>query len=390
MDDSIRYAADQIADRLAAWRRHLHAHPEVSRHEEQTARFVASELRRLGYEPVEGIGGTYGLSAMLHVNDQPAIALRADMDALPIREETRLDYASTVPGVMHACGHDAHMAMLLGTAQLLAQRRDQLHRSVKLIFQGSEELAPGGAAPMIEAGILQNVAVIYGIHVWAEMALGTVGTRIGPFMASTDELRIRITGRGGHGAMPQQCVDPIVTAAHFITTIQTIVSRSVGMADHAVVSIGQIHGGTAPNVIPETIELSGTVRALHESVRATAHRRLREIAAGVGNAHDAAIDVEIQPGYPVLVNSRQGVERARDAARVIGIANDDILNLPPQGGGEDFAFYAQQVPAAFVFLGARNESKGCVYPHHHPRFNIDEDALPLGTALLTTLALNGV
>jgi amidohydrolase len=380
-------AAKEIHDQLVAWRRHLHAHPERSTKEEQTAAFLAAELRKLGYEPEERVGGTFGLLADLRVNGAPAIGLRADMDALPVTEENEVDYASTRPGVMHACGHDAHMAMLLGAAKLLSDRRDQLQRSVRFVFQPSEELFPGGAAPMIEAGALHGVGCMFGLHVWAEMPIGTLGTRVGPFMSSVDDIHIVVRGQGGHAAMPQQCVDPIPIAAEVIQALQTIASRALSMTESAVVSITQLEAGTATNIIPETVRLRGTIRTLSEATRATTRRRVREVADGVARAHGANAEVELSPGYPALVNDESMVKRVLAAAGTLGFAPDQLLDLPPQGGGEDFAYFAQRLPAAFVFVGARNEEKGCCHPHHHPRFNVDEDALSVGAALLTQLSL---
>ncbi|MBK9127355.1 MAG: amidohydrolase [Phycisphaerales bacterium] len=373
---------------LLHWRRHLHAHPELSGHEANTATYVAAALREMGLEPRERVGGMYGLTVDLGPAGGPCVALRADMDALPIQEQTGLPYASRTPGVMHACGHDAHTAMLLGAARLLSARRGELARPVRLIFQPAEEQPPGGAKPMIDAGVLDGVERVYGLHIWSEMPVGTLGTRAGVFMASTDELDIVIRGRGGHAAMPQQCVDPIVAASQVVVALQSITSRSIAMTDSAVVSITQFNGGTASNIIPEEVRLAGTVRTLSEATRAAVLRRLREIVEGVARAHGAEARVEVGAGYPALVNDAAAVESALRAARGLGIASESILQLAAQGGGEDFAYYARRVPSAFVFLGARNEAKGCVFAHHHPRFNIDEDALPLGAALLAALALS--
>ncbi len=373
---------------LLHWRRHLHAHPELSGHEANTASYVAAALREMGLEPRARVGGMYGLTVDLGPAGGPCVALRADMDALPIQEQTGLPYASRTPGVMHACGHDAHTAMLLGAARLLSARRGELARPVRLIFQPAEEQPPGGAKPMIDAGVLDGVERVYGLHIWSEMPVGTLGTRAGVFMASTDELDIVIRGRGGHAAMPQQCVDPIVAASQVVVALQSITSRSIAMTDSAVVSITQFNGGTASNIIPEEVRLAGTVRTLSEATRAAVLRRLREIVEGVARAHGAEARVEVGAGYPALVNDAAAVESALRAARGLGIASESILQLAAQGGGEDFAYYARRVPSAFVFLGARNEAKGCVFAHHHPRFNIDEDALPLGAALLAALALS--
>lgn len=384
---TLRSAAGELSEQLIAWRRHLHAHPELSGEEEATAAFVAARLREIGLEPQERIGGTHGVTATLEAGRGPAVALRADMDALPIQEENDLPYRSERPGVMHACGHDAHVAMLLGAAQLLVARRDELRRPVRFIFQPSEESPPGGAKPLVAAGVLDGVASIYGLHIWSEMPCGTLGTRAGPFMAGVTNLRVVFEGRGGHAAMPQQCIDPIVVLAEFVLAAQTVVSRSLAMTDSAVVSITRVQAGTTHNVIPPRAEAVGTIRSLSEGVMATATRRLREIAEGLAHAHGAAVEIAFQPGYPPLVNDAGAVSAALDAARELGWSEAQLLTLAAQGGAEDFAYYAAEVPAAFLFLGARNEEKECRYPHHHPRFNIDEAALPLGAALLARVAL---
>ena len=388
MPHTLAEAAREMAAQLVTWRRHIHAHPELSGQEEQTARFVTAELRRIGYQPVERVGRTFGVTARLDAGSGEAVAVRADMDALPVTEETGVEFASRNPGVMHACGHDAHVAMLLGAAQLLAQQKGKLRHPVVLIFQPSEETSPGGALPMIEAGVLDGVARIFGLHVWSEMPLGTLGTRVGPFMSAVSNIEITVTGKGGHAAMPQQCIDPIIVAAETVLALQTAVSRSIAMTDNAVVSVTQVHAGTANNVLPGTAALGGTIRTLSEAVRSTVETRVREIAVGVAQAHGATAAVEIRRGYPALINDRLTVERALAAARSLGFPEDRLLTLPAQGGGEDFAYYAQKAPAAFLFLGARNDAKGCNHPHHHPRFNIDEDALPLGAALLAQFALH--
>lgn len=382
-----RAAAGQLAEQLTAWRRHFHAHPELSGQEEQTAAFIATELRKLGYEPRERIGGTCGLSVDLVVSGRPFVALRADMDALPITELTGAAYASQNAGVMHACGHDAHMAMLLGAARLLAERKADLRQSVRLIFQPAEE-GGGGAELLVKGGVLADVQRIFGLHVWSEMPLGTLGTRVGPFMSSTNPLRITVRGKGGHAAMPHQCVDPVVVAAQLVVALQTVVSRNIAMTDSAVVSVTRVQAGSATNIIPETAELAGTVRTLSMATRATIVRRIGELAQGIAGAHGATAEAMVEEGYPVLVNDAATVERALATARRLGFAEDQLLTLPAQGGGEDFAYYVQQVPGAFLFLGARNEAKGCHYPHHHAHFDIDEAVLPLGVALLTQLALD--
>ena len=388
MPHKIVSEATAISEQLSRWRRQLHARPELSGEEHATAEFVARELRRIGIEPEERVGGAHGLTATLAVNNQSAVALRADMDALPIAEETGLDFASQTPGVMHACGHDAHMAMLLGAAMLLKRRESELRHSVKFIFQPEEERPPGGAAPMIRAGVLANVRSVFGLHVWSQLPLGTLGTRAGAFMSGVNDFHIVVRGKGGHAAMPHECVDPIVTASQIVLALQTAVSRSIALTDSAVVSVTKVQAGTATNIIPETTELAGTVRALDEAVRSRVCTRVRELAEGVARAHGATADVDILPGYPVLVNDAGMVGHVMDLARQLGWQEARLETLAPQGGGEDFAWYGQNVPAAFAFLGAGGEATPGPYPHHHARFAIDEAVLPMGVALLTQYALD--
>ncbi len=388
MTQTLLTDARAAAGQLVEWRRHLHAHPELSGEEEQTAAFVAAKLREMGYRPTERVGGSWGLTADLVVDlKAPFVALRADMDALPIDEQNDLPYRSQRPGVMHACGHDAHTAMLLGAARILSQRRSELRTNVRLIFQPHEEKFPGGAPAMIAGGALENVRCIFGIHICSNVPTGQIGTRPGPFMAAVNPFVMTVRGQGGHAAMPDQCRDPIVAAAQIITALQTIVSRNVPVAQPAVVSVTRISGGTADNVIPERVELEGTIRTFDDAVRRHVVERVRQLARQIGEALDVQVETSIREGYPALINDPQTTQAALDAARSIGFADDDLLTLDPQGGGEDFAYYCQKVPGAFVFLGARNPEKDCVWPHHHPRFNIDEAALPAGAALYAAFAL---
>jgi amidohydrolase len=369
-------------------RRVLHQDPELSGQERATSDYLAAELQQLGLEPRRNVGGGFGVVADIRAGSGPAVALRADMDALPINEETGLPFASRNPGVMHACGHDAHMAMLLGAALLLKNNQRELRRPVRLIFQPAEEHPPGGAAGMIEAGILYGVDSIFALHVWSRLASGVLGTRIGAFMSSVHDIKITIRGKGGHAAMPQECTDPVVVAGHVITALQTVISRSIAMTDSAVVSITRMQAGSATNIVPDTAELEGTIRALDDAVRTCVCTRVREIAEGIAAAHGARADVDVRPGYPTLVNDAHAVERMVTAAHRLGWNESAIQTLPPQGGGEDFAYYAQKVPAAFAFLGAAPDDPATAFPQHHPKFAINEEVLPLGAALLAELALS--
>ncbi len=389
MNVELMAEARGLSEQLIAWRRHLHAHPELSGHEQLTAQFIARELRALGYEPVERANGGHGLFAELRVDDRaPFTVLRADIDALPIQEETAAPYASINPGVMHACGHDAHAAMLLGAARLLRARKSSLKRNVRLIFQPHEELFPGGAPDMIAAGALAQADQIFGIHISSMLPTGQVGSRSGAFMAAVDTFRAIVHGRGGHAAMPELCVDPIVAAAEIITALQTIVSRNITITEPAVVSVTQIQAGTADNVIPPSVEFGGTIRTFSRAVRELVARRVEQIAAGIAEAHQARAEVSVTNGYPVVVNDDELTRRAFESARRLGFQEDQIRTLPPIGGGEDFAYYCEKLPGNFVFLGAASEASHSTYPHHHPKFDVDEQALALGAALHTQFALD--
>lgn len=386
-DAALLRQAQAISERLRAWRRHLHAHPEISGQEEQTAQYVAAELRALGYTPQERIGGVHGVIAELPGGAGPFVALRADTDALPIVEDTGLPFASQNPGVMHACGHDAHTAMLLGAALLLKQNQAALRRPVRLIFQPHEEKYPGGAPAMIAGGALGNVSEVFGIHITSQLPSGQFAIRSGPMMAAVNELAITIHGKGGHAAKPEDCIDPVVIAAEVILALQTIVSRSIGLTESAVVSVTQVNAGSADNVIPQQVVMRGTIRTYEEAVRQTILRRVREVAEGLARAHGGSATVNLGPGYPVLVNDPAVTERAVEAARRVGFDDAALKTMPLQGGGEDFAYYGAQRPAAFGFLGAHDAARGPAYPHHHPRFDIDEAMLAHGAALHAAFAL---
>jgi len=388
MSNPLMAQAESLADELRQWRRHLHRNPELSGHEKNTAAFVAEKLRAFGYQPIENVNGTHGVMAELRAEGATRfLALRADIDALPITELNEHEYASTNSGVMHACGHDAHATMLLGAAKILRQRQAELKRNIRFVFQPHEEQFPGGAPDMIAGGCLEDADAIFGIHISSNLPTGKVGTRPGPFMAAVNPLEIRIRGKGGHAAMPDQCVDAVVIAAHVIVALQTVVSRNIPITAPAVVSVTKLEGGTADNVLPDEVILTGTVRTLDDKTREQVCRRVREVAAGAASALGGSAEVCLDPGYPVLVNDERVTRDAIEQARRIGFADADIQNLDPIGGGEDFAYYGREVPSAFVFLGAANSAKGCVYPHHHARFDIDEDALPSGVALHAQVAL---
>lgn len=365
-------------------RRHFHRHPELSFMEKETSAFIAEKLRDLGIETSENVGG-FGLVGKIRGGlPGKTVALRADIDALPIQDEKSCEYASQHPGVMHACGHDGHTAALLAVAEYFSKVKAQLSGEIRLIFQPAEEVCPGGAKSMIEEGALDGVDVIYGVHLWTPIPVGTVASAPGPLMASTDEFFIDIQGCGGHGGMPHKTVDSVVAASSLVLQLQSVVSRSVDPLDPAVVTIGAIQGGTAQNIIADRCKLSGTVRCFREETRELIRARIYALAEGTAGAYGAEAHLNYMMGYPSLVNDADEYARfTREAPGVLGLRVELSPKIMP---AEDFAYYLQQVPGCFMFVGAGNPDKGAVYPHHHPKFDIDEDAMLHAAGLLITMA----
>jgi amidohydrolase len=371
-----------MTDQIVAWRRDFHRHPEVAFQETRTSAVVREFLEGLGL-PVKPAAGT-GLVAVLEGKQRgKTVALRADMDALPIQEEGEKEYGSLNPGATHACAHDGHMAMLLAAAKVLTARKKEFSGRVVFLFQPAEETPPGGAERMIEDGALEGVDAVFGLHLWQSFPTGKIGVIKGPMMAQSDNFSLVVRGKGGHGAMPHTAVDPILAAAQIIMNCQTIVSRNVDPLKPCVVTFGTVHGGTTHNIIPEEVVLSGTVRTFDPPVQALAEKRLREISEETAKAFGASCRFEYRPGYPAVVNDAGMVEFAVNVARRV-LGENCLQPFDPIMGGEDFAFYLRKVPGAFLFLGAGD---GRRYPHHHPAFDIDERALPTGALFITSLAL---
>lgn len=395
---SVKDAIRQELDAVVAIRRDLHKHPELSFHEERTSALVQRELARLNIPYKAGLAGGTGVVAFIPATETdpstPSVALRADMDALPITEQTALPYSSTRDGVMHACGHDGHTAILLGAARVLTSLQTRPN-NVTLVFQPAEESGGGGqrfcAEGMLEgsagSGIGPRVARIFGLHGWPSLKLGTVKTKPGPLMASTDEFLITVRGKGGHAARPHLARDPIVAASAIVMSLQTIVSRSTSPVDSAVCTIGRIQGGTVDNVIPETVELEGTTRALTPEMRKLAEERVREISASVAKAHGCSVDIHWNVGYPVVHNDHSLTQRFFELARKILGENNTLLAETPVMGGEDFAYYAQRIPACFFFLGLCPKGDASYPEIHTPRFDFNDNAIPTAIELMTRLAL---
>jgi amidohydrolase len=383
-------AHQQIADTVA-WRRHLHSHPELSFQEENTGRFVSEKLTEMGIEHQSGVTG-HGIVALIKGRNprKRSIALRADMDALPIQEANQVPYRSQNDGVMHACGHDVHTASLLGAARILSDLRNEWEGCVKCIFQPGEEKLPGGASLMIKAGALENPrpASIFGQHVHTPLRAGTVGFRSGMYMASADEIYVTVKGRGGHGAMPQDCIDPIAVSAQILVALQQVVSRYADPAVPTVLTFGKINStGGATNVIPNEVKIMGTFRTMHEKWRTEAHKRMKKIAENTAKGYGAACEFHILKGYPVLVNHEELTRRARQWA-IDYLGKNQVAELPLRMTSEDFAFFSQVMPACFYRLGTGNPERGINSPVHTDTFDIDENALETGSGLLAWLALN--
>lgn len=383
---ALRPAIAALQPQLVEWRRHFHQRPELAFQERQTAQFVSDRLREWGVPHQTGVAET-GIVALIHgdrySSEQPGpvLAIRADMDALPIQEANEVSYRSQHPGIMHACGHDGHTAIALGTAYYLSQHRD-FAGTVKLIFQPAEE-GPGGAKPMIDAGALHNPSVdaILGLHLWNQLPLGSIGVRTGPLMAAVELFDLVIQGKGGHGAIPQQTVDSIVVASQIVTALQTIVARNIDPIDSAVVTVGSFHAGSAHNVIANHATLTGTVRYFSAQYDGYFGPRIEQIVAGICQANGATYQLKYWQLYPPTINHPEMADLVRSVATQVIETPAGIVPNCQTMGGEDMSFFLQSVPGCYFFLGSANLSKGLTMAHHHPRFDFDETALGLGVEM---------
>jgi amidohydrolase len=389
LKDKIKSLAKAYKEEVIQNRRHLHSHPELSYQEYETAKFVKSKLEEIGIESLEQ-KATTGWTALIKGKnpDKKVIALRADMDALPIIEANEVPYKSQNPGVMHACGHDAHTASLLGAAKILNEVKDQFEGTIKLIFQPGEEVAPGGASYMIKDGALNNPRPngIIGQHVMPFIPAGKVGFRQGIYMASADELYVTVKGKGGHGAMPETLIDPVLIASHMIVALQQVISRAASPKIPSVLSFGRVEALGATNVIPNEVKIQGTFRTLNEEWRAKAHQKMLQIAKGIVEGMGGEVDFEIRKGYPFLQNDPELTARATDAAKEY-LGEENVIDLDIWMAAEDFAYYSQEIDGCFYRLGTRNEAKGIVSGVHTPTFDIEEDALEIGAGLMAWLAV---
>lgn len=392
MIDIVKAKAEQYFEEVQAIRHHIHANPELSYEEYNTSAFISQKLTEYGIEHETGVAGTGVIGLVKGKNpDKKCIALRADMDALPMQEANDVPYRSKNDGVMHACGHDVHSSCLLGIARILNDLKDEWEGSVKLIFQQGEEKHPGGANLLIEAGVLENPKpeAIFALHVYPHMPSGTVGFRAGQYMASTDEIYITIEGKSGHAALPNQAVDPISIGALVVTGLQQIVSRKANPIIPSVLTFGKIEAGFATNVIPDKLELWGTLRTMNEEWRAEAHRLIREYAEHTCAAYGAKATVHIPQGYPSLYNDPEVTNKAEGWAKeVLGDSNVKTLDL--RMTGEDFSFYTLHMPGCFFRLGTNKNNEEFTASVHNAHFDIDETAMKTGVETMTWIALNAL
>ena len=386
--NKIQELAAHIFEDVVGYRQHIHANPELSFKEFETSKFVKEKLAGWGIEFTDCANtGVVGLIKGNLPSDK-VIALRADMDALPILETNDKPYVSKNPGVMHACGHDVHTSSLLGTAYIINQLKDEFGGTIKLIFQPAEELLPGGASIMIKEGVLENPKPNYivGQHVMPLIESGKVGFRSGIYMASTDELYVTVTGKGGHGAQPHQNIDPVLIASHIIIALQQIVSRNADPRLPSVLSFGKVTANGATNIIPNEVKIEGTFRTLDEDWRAEAHKRMKKMAEGIAEAMGGSCDFDIHKGYPFLINEEKLTANARSFAQEF-LGKENVIDLDIWMAAEDFSFYSQVTDACFYRLGTGNAAKDTQYSVHTPRFDIDEDALKISTGLMAYIAL---
>jgi amidohydrolase len=368
-------------------RRHLHQHPEVSFTEVKTPAYISDYHKQLGHEVRDQVGGRGVVAKLKGGKPGPTVALRADFDALPIQDAKDVPYKSKVPGAMHACGHDGHTALLLVLAKALNEMKEGLQGNVVFIHQFAEELAPGGAKPMIEDGCLDGVDVIYGTHLWATTPLGKVEYNEGPLMAAADRFQVTIHGKGGHGAQPHHTKDAIVIGSQIVQSLQNIISRRVDPMDPAVITIASFKAVNAFNVIADKAELEGTVRTFDEDVQAQIQNNMAEVIQGIASSFGATADFEYFPGYPALINHEKEAKFLHEVAEnSLGI--EEVEHAKPQMGGEDFSYYLRHLRGAYFFTGAKNPEWDIAYPHHHPNFDIDERAMLKGATVLGNLVLS--
>ncbi|MFJ7971486.1 amidohydrolase [Psychrobacillus sp. NPDC096389] len=381
---------EEIKDEVIAWRRYLHTYPELSFEEEKTAQFIFEKLQTFDNLEVSRPTKTSVMARLIGKQQGKVLAIRADIDALPIQEETSHSFSSQNPGVMHACGHDGHTAILLGAAKILSTLQDQLKGEVRFLFQHAEELAPGGAEEMVQAGVMDGVDMIIGAHLWSPLETGKIGVAAGPVMASPDTFTISIVGQGGHAGLPHQTVDAIAVGAQVVSNLQHIVSRNMDPLDTLVLSITKFAGGTAMNIITGSVEIAGTVRLFNTELRPVVAELMERVVKGITEAHGATYHFEYMEGPAPVINDND-ITRLIEETVCELYGEEALVLVKPNMGAEDFSAFLQKAPGTYFFTGSGNKEKGTDYPHHHPRFDLDEDAFSKGMNMFVhaTLKLLG-
>ncbi|ANN30957.1 N-acyl-L-amino acid amidohydrolase [Bacillus thuringiensis serovar coreanensis] len=374
-------------NQLVEWRRHFHKYPELSFQEEKTSQFVFDILRKFPYLEVSRPTKYSVMAKLVGKHPGKTVAIRADMDALPIHEENEFDFISIYKGVMHACGHDGHIAILLGVVHKFVEEREKIKGEIRFLFQHAEENFPGGAEEMVAAGVMEGVDYIIGAHLWASLEVGKIGVIYGPAMAAPDVFKIKIEGKGGHAGIPHETVDSIAIGTQVVSQLQQIVSRLTNPLDSLVISVTQFHAGTTHNVIPEQAEIEGTVRSLRHELRGETEKKIERIVKHITESYGAKYTFSYEYGYRPVVNDYEATELIEQTALQL-YGRDRVVRLQPTMAGEDFSAFLQKAPGTFFFIGAGNKEKGIIYPHHHPRFTIDEDALPIGVEVFVSAIMN--
>ncbi|MBD1379744.1 amidohydrolase [Bacillus sp. IB182487] len=368
-------------------RRFFHQYPELSHEEVNTPAKIAEHLRGLGITVRTGVGGNGVVGYLEGGKPGKTVALRADFDALPLQDKKEVPYKSKVPGVMHACAHDAHTSTLLGVAKVLSEKKEELNGNIVFIHQFGEELAPGGAMPMIEDGCLENVDVIFGTHIWATIPVGEIGLRSGPIMAAADRFQIAVQGKGGHGASPHETIDSIAIGASLVSQLQQIISRRINPLEPAVLTVASFHAGNAFNVIADSATIEGTVRTFNPEVQDFIINEMELIIQSTCQGANAGYQFQYNKGYPAVVNHLNETQQLIASAKKV-LTDDKIKTMEPIMGGEDFSHYLEKVPGTFFFTGAKNDKVNAVYPHHHPMFDIDEESMLIAGKVLLTATLD--
>ncbi len=378
----LRLEIRSLQPQLVEWRRRFHQYPELGFKETLTAAFVSEQLRKWGIDHQTEVAKTGIVATIESGKPGPVLAIRADLDALPIQEENDIPYKSQHDGIMHACGHDGHTAIALGTAYYLANHRHRFRGTVKIIFQPAEE-GPGGAKPMIEAGVLKNpdVDALIGLHLWNNLPAGTVGVRSGALMAAVEKFQCTIFGKGGHGAIPHQTVDSIVVASQIVLALQTIVARNINPLESAVVTVGSLNAGKTDNVIPDSARMLGTVRYYNPDFKGFFGQRIEQIIAGICQSQGASYELNYAPLYPPVINDQQIAELVQSVAETVVETPMDVIPNCQTMAAEDISYFLQAVPGCYFFLGSANAEKNLTYPHHHPCFNFDETVLGMGVEI---------